>query len=560
MMNQTENIALNINKNEAGRLVNFRPVFASVCFLLLGIFAGYFRVVEERLAIGWFIAALALPWCFYLFVNRKTRFFVYLFMFYFSFFLGLASFSMTVVNYRDSANYQGECYVTGTIVEKNIGDFGGEIVLTNLVIDGREEKGRLSVTMYEEDFVALEYCDKVTFWMNVRTVNNVNGYYGFRAEAIADRELFIGGNVDWYEVQGREFLPGAYIRGKLQSAIYDGMSEESAAIAVAILLGNTSGIESGLLQNIRYGGVAHIFAVSGLHIGAVFAFCLFLFRRNRVPAPIRFIAIAFALILYGGVCGYSASVIRAIVTCLVLYGCTLLGIKYDSLESLSLAAYIVFAIYPTLLFGVGAQLSFGACLGILLLSRPLQRSMETICFGLLEWIKYGLLRREREKVVDMFRDNTAPKPLFHQAMGKIISFLSVSIAAQVGTAPILYISFGYFSVASLWLNCMFVPIITLCFSPLLLLSVLATLIPVVASAILWVPNVLISGVMLLFHLIDFDGGIITSLTVGATSLICYYFAMILASDKFNIPKWVRCFAVMIFVAAFAACIFLFSSR
>lgn len=538
----------------AGRLVNFRPVFISALFLMLGILIGYYRVVEEKSVIVLIVLVLLFPAFFFFFVKRKLRFVKYLVVFYLSFFIGMTGFSLSVSRHREVSRYDGECFVLGTVIEKNVGMYGGEIVLTDLTIDRNVEDGKMTVTLSEEDFVAIKCCDRVLFRMDVSTVNTVVGTYGFRAEAIADREIYRGSNVVWYQIQGYEFHLGAYLRDALQGALYAGMDEESAAVATAILLGNTSGIETELLQNIRYGGIAHIFAVSGLHIGAVFAFCMLLLRRNRIPAPLRFVFVAVILVLYGGICGYSASVVRSIVTCLILYGCTLIGVKYDSLESLSLAAYVVFAIYPTLLFGVGAQLSFCACLGIVLLSKPLRRGMEAVCFGVVDGIRYGLLKREKPKPVDMFCDNTSPKSLLRQATEKCISFLSVSFAAQIGTAPILYLSFGYFSIVSIFLNCIYVPMMTFCFSPLLLLASISALLSSLAGVLLYVPNVLLHLAVLAFHLISFENGIIDSLSFGAPAVVCYYCAVLFASDKCNLSKWHKRALTLLFIASFAVCV------
>ncbi|MBO5334698.1 MAG: ComEC/Rec2 family competence protein, partial [Clostridia bacterium] len=414
-----------------GRIVNFRPVFSIACFLILGILVGYFRVVDEQPIWIAVLIVLALPLVAGVLFREKTRFIAYLVLFYLFFFIGFTSFSLATANHRDAPTFNGEYVVCGTVVEKNVQSYGGEVVLTNLSIGGEEVAGKLTFRLYDGDFAAVDFCDRITASMQVSTANAVEGAYGFRAEAIANRELYRGSEPTWYRVDGVEFRLGAFLRGRLQNALYTGMSEENAAVAVAILLGNTSGIEEGLLENVRYGGVAHIFAVSGLHIGAAFAFCLLLFRSKRVPAPIRFLFIAAILLLYGGVCGYSASVVRATVTCLVLYGCSLLGMKYDGLESLSLAACVVLLIYPTLLFGVGAQLSFGACLGIVLLSRPLNRAMSGAVYGVFKWVKHTLLGVPKPPKPNMFKGNTLPKPLPWQAVDKVISFLSVSMAAQL---------------------------------------------------------------------------------------------------------------------------------
>lgn len=533
-----------------GRIVNFRPVFCIACFLILGILVGYLHIVEEEPIWLPVLIVLILPFVGGMLFHGKIRFVAYLVLFYFFFFIGLTSFSLAATNHRDVPTFNGEFVVNGTVVEKNVQSYGGEVVLTNLSIDGERVAGKLTVRLYDGDFAAVDFCDRITASMQVRTMNTIEGAYGFRAEAIANRELYFGDKPTWYRVDGVDFRLGAFLRGRLQNALYAGMSEENAAVAVAILIGNTSGMEEGLLENVRYGGVAHIFAVSGLHIGAAFAFCLMLFRRKRVPAPIRFLFITAILLLYGGVCGYSASVVRATVTCLVLYGCSLLGVKYDGLESLSLAACIVLLVYPTLLFGVGAQLSFGACLGIILLSRPLNRLMSGAVYGVAEWVKHTIVGVPKRPKPNMFKGNTLPKPLPWQAVDKVIGFLSVSIAAQLATAPILYLSFGYFSVASLLLNCLFVPLITLGFSPLLFFAMVGAVLPYdILTIWFYLPNLLLGVSTLLFHILDFSSGVIRGLQLLPQSVICYYAALIFFADKINLSKWQK----RAVAATFAVC-------
>ena len=537
-----------------GRVVNFRPVFLCALFLLFGIFVAYFQVVEQGNAVLWIVLALLLPFPFFFFVKKKGRFFICIAVLYAAFLIGLGSFSVAVGKYQDVPTYNGEYCVVGTVVEKNPTSSGGELILTDLTIDGKQVSGRMTINANESVFNALDFCDEVKLLLDVSTYNRIEGNYGFRAEAIADGRIYRGGNVAWYEVQGRAFRPFSYLRGKLQDTLYASMGDEGAAVATAILFGNTSGIEEGLLENVRYGGIAHVFAVSGLHIGSAFAFCLFLLRRNRIPAPFRLLIVASVLLLYGGICGYSPSVVRAIITCLVGYGCTLLGVKYDPLESLSLAALIVFTLYPTLVFGVGAQLSFGACLGILLLAKPLRVGMENLGKAIVRATRRICKKPLQEQSVDMFRGNTPPKSLWVDAWEKVCGFLSVSFAAQIATAPILYNAFGYFSVVSILLNCIYVPLMAVSFSGLLLLTVVSSLFPILAGVLLYVPNLSINLLMLPFHILELQTGIVVGSGLSAETLLCYYGCGVFLSDKFNLAKWQKWGLVGVFAFCFTICL------
>ncbi len=559
MAMKTEEMLQNKERNGIGRLVNFRPVFTFALFLAFGILFSYLRIVEEKntvwsLWIGFGLAIIS-----FLRATRKFRCAVYIAVFSAAFLIGSLSFALTVDHYRSQPKYNGVYTVVGTVTDKTVKEFGGEVWLTNLTVDGVSQSGKMSVTLGDGEFAALEYCDRVSMRLTVHSSNLLEGSYGFRAEAIADQRLNYGSDVEFYSVDGVEFRLGTYIRGRIQSTLRSSLSEESAALVAGVLLGDTSAMEDGLMENIRYGGIAHIFAVSGLHIGSIFAACTFLFRRNRIPVPIRFIVVAAILLFFGSVCGYSASVVRATVTCLVLYLCSLVGLKSDWIENCSLAAIIVFSLYPTLLFGVGAQLSFAACLGIALLSRPLQRGLRKILDGINDGIRYKILRQPKPQPMDFFRANTLPPPLARQWLGKVVAFFAVSLAAQIATAPVLCSAFGYLSAVSVLLNCIFVPIVSVGFAPLLILTAASLVLPQAVGAVLLYPVGVVASAMLLpFHLIRFSTGIIQSVSLSSPAVIAYYCAVLFSSDKINVRKWQRRCTAVAFIAVFLLCLTLAS--
>ena len=345
-----------------------------------------------------------------------------------------------------------------------------------------------------------------------------------------------------------------FLRERMTETAYACMDGQTAAVTVAMLLGDTSGVEEGLLQNIRYGGIAHIFAVSGLHIGAVFLFCTLLFKNNRLPRWIRFFLVAALVLLYGGVCGYSASVVRAIVTCLTLYACKLIGLKYDSLESLSLAALITFAAYPTLLFGVGAQLSFAACAGIALLKRGLERVLLSAWTGADKFVLQKIFKRPPPLSVDMFSQNQPPLSLYTLAKRSVCSFLGVTLSAQVLTAPVLYLSFGYFSPISVLLNMVFVPLVSAVFCILLALVLIACLLPTAAGAVLlYVPNVVWAALLIAFEAVDFSALITMGTALPIGGLIAYFCAAAFCTDKFNVTRKEKAGYALLFAAALIVC-------
>ena len=130
------------------------------------------------------------------------------------------------------------------------------------------------------------------------------------------------------------------------------MDDSTAAITCAMLTGNSGFMDEDVLQNFRYGGVAHIFAVSGLHIGIVYLLLSKLFKKLRLNFLLRFLLITAGLIFYAGVCSFSPSSVRALVMCVVMMALKFKGAQYDRLNSVSIASLAVLVINPVYLFSV----------------------------------------------------------------------------------------------------------------------------------------------------------------------------------------------------------------
>ena len=113
--------------------------------------------------------------------------------------------------------------------------------------------------------------------------------------------------------------------------------------------------------------MAHIFAVSGLNIGIIYGLMLIPLKKFRVRAAVRVPVVAAALLFYTGVCGFSASPVRAAVMCAALSLSDANGMKYDALNSVSFAALAVMLVNPVYFYQVGFRLSVAATGGLIVL-------------------------------------------------------------------------------------------------------------------------------------------------------------------------------------------------
>lgn len=301
------------------------------------------------------------------------------------------------------------------------------------------------------------------------------------------------------------------INHALERALFASLDGETAAVCFAMLTGNTDGISAGTLSAFRNGGIAHVFAVSGLHIGVIYGVLSFAFKKfgvNRYASTTVRIAL---IALYSGVCLFSPSSVRALVMCSAsaLAGCFYR--KHDSLNALATAAIILLLINPLYLYGVGFVLSFSAVLGIILVSKNLKR-----LFGFL------------------------PK--------KCAGALSVGLSVQAATVPAQLTSFGYISAAGLVLNLVFIPLVSVLYVLLFICALLSVIMPFSAAALLHFAALPIQLVINLVNVCGFEKAVISG---KFSNLIYLPFALLFIglTDKLNIRPLFRTALVCAFAVA-----------
>lgn len=526
------------------KLFHFRPVFFTGAFLSLGIWFYYVHTVYG-VSVWWcFLLLFTLaPLCFKPTKKRIREIRVASLIILLSFFAGFFSFMLTHHLYTKAEIYNAPCTVYGKVVEISEDDDKFCVVLDKLTIDGERQNGRLIA------YLSTPYTGDFTLSHTLGLVGEVGTLAkGGLQDTISHMRENIRYQVyaDNYTVGARSFDLFLWARVRVSNVLMQGMSKESASVTMAVLTGDTAGIEAELLQNIRYGGIAHIFAVSGLHVGALYAFCLALFSKTRLKRAtkcVRFFTVATLLVLYGGLCGFSPSITRAVVMCLSFYLCRLWLYGSDALERVGLAGTLVLSLSPTALFEAGFGLSFSACLGIVLLSRPLNRLCNAVA----------------NKFVPPRPDaDDHPRGIGRRVFDFCASLVSVSLSAQISTAPLLLHTFGYLSGWALVFNLVFVPLIGFAFSVLLALTLIACLLPLCVSAyILYVPSVAWSALLLIFHACDLSNFALSGIRLSRLSMYLYGFAWSFVTDKWNVGKGMRIllFGLLLFCFVFS-CLFL----
>ena len=276
-------------------------------------------------------------------------------------------------------------------------------------------------------------------------------------------------------------LAAEWVKDKLESPVY----RRGRANNEGPLLG---GGKWARRQGDILGGNIHLLAVSGLHVGIICGVLVWLFKKLGLTGRERFIVVCALLAFFSFMVGLTPSVVRASVMMGVLMLAAAVNRKQDMLTSLSLAAFLMTAMKPYVIFSVSFQLSFLACLGIALF--------------------YPVFNR------------------FFGFAGKYLSAaVSITLASQVLVVPLLIRYFGSFAPVSVLANILAVPLAgTVLWFTVAYLVLCLMHIPLSYTAA-WVNGIIIEAMN---YIIDMAGrvpfGSVNVEKAGAAFYIAYYLA------------------------------------
>lgn len=162
------------------------------------------------------------------------------------------------------------------------------------------------------------------------------------------------------------------LRCHFRQVIDECCQPETAGIAAAMILGDQSELSEETKKLYQENGIAHILAISGLHISLIGAGFFFFLRRFIMPMQAAAAITLVLLFLYGILTGFSISTQRAVIMMSCMLLARLVGRPYDALSALSLSAICQLCVHPFTLFQTGFLLSYGTVLGILLFVKPFQ--------------------------------------------------------------------------------------------------------------------------------------------------------------------------------------------
>ena len=298
------------------------------------------------------------------------------------------------------------------------------------------------------------------------------------------------------------------VRMAASGRIQEVLKGDTGGFAAAITTGDRSAISQDSLDALRASNLAHLLAISGLHMGlmtgVVFAalrLALALVPPLVLRLPARSIAAAGALVVAAGylaLSGGNVATQRAFVMVAVMLFALMIGRRAISLRGVAIAATIVLVLRPEALMGPGFQMSFAATTALVAV------------FG---WMRDGQIR-------------IGPKWI-QPVVGVVMS----SAIAGFATAPIAAAHFNAIAQYGLLANLASVPLMGVLVIPAAVVA--AVLAPVGLEAVgLWGMSLGVDWILYVAHfvadlpqarsyVVGPDGLVVPMLTLGFLTLLLW---------------------------------------
>ena len=246
------------------------------------------------------------------------------------------------------------------------------------------------------------------------------------------------------------------------------LSEKSKKFTKGIILADRTEMDRETVEDFSKSGLVHILAISGSHMAIIF-WLILLLLKPIFPANFRNVPIVISLIfiwLFAIFIDFGSSVIRSCIMITAYYFYVLLQRKPDLLHAMAISGLAILIFDTNQLFDVGFQLSFIAVFGIFWLNEPI--------------LKY------------------LPKPK-NTVQNFLVNVVSISIAAQVATLPLVIYYFHQYSLISVIANLVVIP-----FSEVIIIfALLMTILLGFGFDISWLNTLYDSGVQLVLKVIHF---------------------------------------------------------
>jgi len=255
----------------------------------------------------------------------------------------------------------------------------------------------------------------------------------------------------------------------------------SSGFVASVVIGYKNNLNKSQMSQFQNLGIAHVFAISGLHLGLIALWTWWFGGHIFVSVRKRTVATLLMTFLYCMISGASLSSIRAFIMLSCFLGGYLIKKKTNVWNNFFLSMILIFLWNPSVVLSVGFQLSYLAVLSILISHHVLTHNKEFDAFDILQ-----------------AKDN------FKNLKKKIFELLFYSLMISITTGLITAYHFNIISYGSIFLNLIIIPYFTLVLGITFIFSIFSFMLP---KVIFILPDLFIQ---LLFKIPDWLNGLVST--------------------------------------------------
>lgn len=223
------------------------------------------------------------------------------------------------------------------------------------------------------------------------------------------------------------------IRVSIKDGIYRVLPDEKGGLAVALVIGDKSGLAKDINSDFNAIGILHVICVSGFHLSLWSMLILKILRKTGINRKLSSVLACIGILFFMLIAGLTYSVVRSGIMMLVCLLSDIILRRRDSLNSLGFAMTVIALYDPFAMGSVSLRLSALATLGIILYTE--------------------LISPEISALIDKINNEKTRK-----AVKNVISSLMVTVSATAFTLPVSLSLYGRFNFLSFPANLIIVPV------------------------------------------------------------------------------------------------------
>ncbi|MBQ4284312.1 MAG: DNA internalization-related competence protein ComEC/Rec2 [Lachnospira sp.] len=410
--------------------------------------------------------------------------------------LGMFLYATYTVSFHNNSlinELNSEIYITGRVDNISVKEYGATVLLKDCKVNAVEDITVL-VGIYDEKGQLLESGDIIGLTGEVSVIE------GPRNDGEFDVKQYYNSLSIFYRINTENIVLIKNVSGvqkilnelkKKLNYVFELVADpKDAGVLKAVVLGDKDYIDEDIYELYKDNGIAHILAISGLHISFIGLLIYRFFKRVLSGYIAPFAVSMTVLLLYAVMTGNSVSAKRAVIMCIVSMGADVLGRSYDVLSALSLSAILLVIENVFIIYNTGFQLSFGAIIGISVVYpafakifvEPLDKKADRLDR------KRQIGRRQMLKMLVII-------------LGNLFGSVSVSLV----TLPVIMYQYYQVPVYSVFLNIVVIPLMSL-------LLLCALLVAVVGAFNMYIAVFLMGTVHYILKLYTFLCGVFDNLS------------------------------------------------